>query len=364
MQPRDRVLAAVNREPLDRMPLRLNARKEVVESLLAHLGLDNNEALLQRLGIDFRYVGPGYTGPEPRPGAYIPPNAPPRPEKTSAVAGKGIANNFSCYHPFANMTSAAELDPFEEHTMQALRYLDPSPIPDRAARINSDAQYLIAYKVGGRMFTSSLEQRGHEQFLMDLALQPDFAERLFEIKTAATVEKIERVLGAAADVIDVVQINDDLGTQQSVMISPQMIRQLWLPRFKRICETVHRHGTLTFFHCCGAIRPIIPDLIEAGVDILNPIQPAAAGMAPEELKRDFGDQISFCGGVDVQSTLPFGSADDVREEVTRLVSVLGEDGGYIVDSSNLIQPDTPPENVLAMFDTARELEPVACQPVR
>ena len=110
-------------------------------------------------------------------------------------------------------------------------------------------------------------------------------------------------------------------------------------------------------HSCGSIRPAIPDLIDAGVEILNPVQVGATGMAPEGLKRDFGDSLTFCGGIDVQSTLPFGTPEDVRQEVRDRISVLGKGGGYILDSTNFIQADTSPENVLAMFDAGRVVVP-------
>lgn len=349
MEPHDRVVAAFERRPADRVPMRFNARTEVADALKAHLGLNSDEQLLCRLGIDFRYVSMAYTGPKPRP-SFLPTNAPPRPEKRSAMTGGGITNSFRVYAPFANMQNAAELDAYEQFLEQALRHEDPSTIAAQAESINAEQRYFIGFKIPGRIFMHSQELRGGEQFLMDLALRPDFAERLMEILTVHAIKRIERVLDAAADRIDVLQYNDDLGTQQALMISPDMFRRLLLPRYQRIFGAVHRYGKKVFMHSCGAIRAVIPDLIDAGVDILNPVQVGAAGMAPEGLKQDFGDRLTFCGGIDVQSTLPFGTPEDVRREVADRIRVLGAGGGYILDSTNLIQPDTPVENVLAMFD--------------
>jgi len=342
-------MAALNRVPADRVPMRFNARAEVSAALKAQLGMDGDEQLLRRLGIDFRYVSMGYTGPKPRP-SFVPPNAPPRPEKQSADTSDGISNRFRVYAPFANMQSEAELDPYEEFLEQELSNGDPSVIEAQANRLNAEQRYFIGFKIPGRIFMLSQELRGAEQLLMDLALKPDFAERLMEILTVHAIKRIELVLGAAGDRIDVLQYNDDLGTQQALMISPDMFREFLLPRYKRIFGAVHGYGKLLFMHSCGAIRAVIPDLIEAGVDILNPVQVGAVGMAPEGLKRDFGNRLTFAGGIDVQSTLPFGSAEDVRAEVEERIRVLGAGGGYILDSTNLIQPDTPVENVLSMFD--------------
>jgi len=142
-----------------------------------------------------------------------------------------------------------------------------------------------------------------------------------------------------------------------LLISPRMFHEFLLPRYRRIFKTVRRYGIRVFMHCCGAIRQAIPDLIDAGVEILNPVQTRARGMAADGLKRDFGEKLTFCGGMDVQSTLPFGTPEDVAQEVRDRIAILGKGGGYILDSTNFIQADTTAENVLAMFDTGRSVVP-------
>ena len=354
MQSRERVLAAIQHEPIDRVPMRYNARAEVTAKLKAHFGFDTDEQLMRRLGIDFRFVAPRYVGPTDAPRSYIPPNAPPPPEASSAATAGGIVNNFHVYSPFENMTDISELDAFEEFMSELPNRFDAAGIRDDVARINADEAYFITYKLGGRIFMSSQERRGLAQFMVDILTMPDFVHRLMEIQTQYTLDMLRKTLDAAGNAIDCIQYNDDQGTQQSLLLSPALFEEFLLPRIRRVWEMAHDYGVRVFMHSCGAIRPIVPHLIDAGLDILNPIQVGAEGMAPEGLKRDFGDRLTFSGGMDVQSTLPFGTPDEVRREATERIRVLGAGGGYILDSTNLIQPDTSVENVLAMFDTGRE----------
>ena len=332
--------------------MRLNARGEVIETLCRELGLPDRDALERHLGTDFRYVAPARREGRGR-GRFVPENAPPRPETTSATSVLGVVNKFDVWHPFANMADASELGPFEAHAMESVSALDPGPMASRIDEINADRRYFIGYKCAGRLIQSFKENRGVERAMLDLGLNPDFARRYFGIVAEATAARVRRVMDAVGDRIDLVQFNDDLGTQTSLMISPAMFREFLLPHYRRVFGVIRGYGARVFMHSCGAVREALPDLVAAGLDILNPVQTRASGMDAEGLKRDFGDRIAFCGGVDVQSTLPFGDPVDVREEVESLVRTLGKGGGYVLDSTNLIQPDTRVENVLAMFAAGR-----------
>jgi uroporphyrinogen decarboxylase len=145
-----------------------------------------------------------------------------------------------------------------------------------------------------------------------------------------------------------------MGSQESLLFSPRQIREFLIPRMKRMIDLAHGAGAYVFFHSDGAVRKIIPDMIAAGIDVLNPIQWRCAGMDREGLKRDFGDHILFHGGVDNQQTLPFGTVDDVRAEVRYNIEVLGQDGGYFIAPCHNIQANTPPENIVAMYETGYE----------
>ena len=146
-------------------------------------------------------------------------------------------------------------------------------------------------------------------------------------------------------------VAEDLGGQEALMYSPQSIRTFFLPHMKRMIDLVHEAGAFVMHHSDGAVRNILPDMIETGIDILNPIQWRCPGMEREELKRDFGREVIFHGGVDNQQTLPFGTVEDVQKEVIENLNLLGTDGGYILAPCHNIQPVSPPENVVALFET-------------
>jgi uroporphyrinogen decarboxylase len=165
---------------------------------------------------------------------------------------------------------------------------------------------------------------------------------------------LERFLAELGDLVDIVFISDDMGTQESQLISVAAYVRHLKPRLKRWVDLIHRHGKKVLFHTDGAARPFVPHLIECGIDLLNPIQHICPGMDRAGLKRDFGSQVVFHGGVENQQVLPFGSVDDVRREVITCLQTLGAGGGYIPSSCHNIQAGTPPENVVAMVETVQQ----------
>jgi uroporphyrinogen decarboxylase len=150
------------------------------------------------------------------------------------------------------------------------------------------------------------------------------------------------------------QIADDYGTQRGLMMSPQMWRVFFAPHLETLADMAHNEGIKVFLHCCGSSREIIPDLIALGIDILNPIQPQAKGMDPRDLKAHFGNRLCFHGGIDTQKTLPFGSVNDVKEEVIDRLTIFGKEGGYILAPVHTIEPDVPLENILALYEAAKK----------
>ncbi len=166
-------------------------------------------------------------------------------------------------------------------------------------------------------------------------------------------ERSRRILEAGEGRMAIFEYNDDVAHQRGLMISPQMWRLHVKGRMARFCDLAHAHGAVLRYHCCGSVRAIMDDLIEIGVDILNPVQPLAEGMDPFELKRDFGRRITFDGGIDIQHLLPNGSPGEVRAQVRRMIDVVGAEGGYILGGSHNIQADTPVENVIAMVEEAK-----------
>ncbi len=236
--------------------------------------------------------------------------------------------------------------------------------PQRIAGLREQA---LAYRAQGKavmikgvlagIFEMSQRVRGMENILMDLAsdetIASAFLDKMLELKLAFW----EMALPRLADVVDVISEADDYGTQTSQLISPRMFRQLFKPRLKTLFARIKQlaPNAKLFFHSCGNVRPLIPDFIEIGVDILNPVHIRATGMEPLALKRDFGKDIVFWGGgVDTQGVLPGGTPQQVRDDVRRNIEALAPGGGYVFNTVHNIQADVQPHNMLALFEALHE----------
>ncbi len=206
------------------------------------------------------------------------------------------------------------------------------------------------------LFEQAQLLRGLERWLLDLAADPEFAHALMRKLTDLMIGGLIPYLAEVGPYIDLITFSDDLGSQRAPLISPKMYRRMVKPYQAELLAAIKAHSRARiFFHSCGDVYPLIGDFVEIGVDVLNPVQVSAGAMADTaRLKREFGRRITFCGGIDTQWALPHGSPEDVRAEVRRRIADLAPGGGYILAAVHCIQPDVPPENVLAMFDEARE----------
>jgi uroporphyrinogen decarboxylase len=196
--------------------------------------------------------------------------------------------------------------------------------------------------------------RGGEQAFEDLALNPKIAQAIIERIYYIHAEVIRRTLEAAGDVIDFAFVAEDLGTQNTLLMSPSSFRRFLKPGMARMIELIHSYGVKVIHHDDGAMRPLLPELIEMGIDILDPVQWRCPGMEREGLARDFGRQLVFHGAVDNQQTLPFGTPDDVRQEVADNIRIFKDGKGYIVCPCHNIQPNTATENILALYEAVHE----------
>jgi len=199
--------------------------------------------------------------------------------------------------------------------------------------------------------------RGMENFFVDLLLNPKYALKLIESVTEMQKELYTVYLEKIGDLIDVIVTGDDLGIQNSLMINPVTYRKMIKPFQK---DLINHIKNLTkaklFFHSCGAIREVIPDLIEIGVEILNPVQTTASGMNPRELKREFGQDLVFWGAIDTQRVLPFGTPKEVEELACKRIAELGKGGGYVLAPCHNIQPGTPPQNILSLYHSGKKFQ--------
>ena len=221
-------------------------------------------------------------------------------------------------------------------------------------RRTSDRALMIV--VGCNLFEWGTFLRRMDNFLMDLAAEPEQVERLLDALMERHLATLEKVCRAVGDIADIVRFGDDLGTSAGPFMSPNMYRQLFKPRHSMLCDYVHKHSKMkTFLHSCGSIRALLPDLIEAGYDIINPVQTTCLGMEADGLKKDFGKDICFWGGgCDTRTVLPTGSPQEVKDHVKRRLEILMPGGGFVFNTVHNILPDVPPQNIVAMFEAVHE----------
>jgi len=316
------------------------ATAEATEKLMRHLGCENERALFERLHID-KVMS---VGPFPYESGFL--------EEGEDIFGcrykdvsYGTGVYLECiYHPLAKYETLEEIE--REYKWPSLDWFDYSGIPDQ---IVGKEDYPIQGG-GSEPFLIYKNLRGQEQAFMDLILNPEIVhfclDKLFDLAYQNTLRIYEQIPGK----VMLTYVAEDLGTQEGLMYSPEQIREFLLPRMKRMMDLAHEASAFVFHHSDGAIREIAPDMITAGIDILNPIQWRCKGMEREGLKRDFGDKVIFHGGVDNQYTLAFGSVEEVRQEVRDNLRILGEGGGYILAPCHNIQAVSPVENIVAMFE--------------
>ncbi len=358
MDARERVFLALAHEQPDRIPIDYWATSTVSERLRNHFGLSTQEELLQHLDVDIRYIdGPKYIGPEPQvheDGSVDDHWGVPR-----VRVQTGAGEHTSVYQEVINfpLSGAESLDEIRDYPKwPSPDWFDYDCVRRQVAEARQTGKVVVF--MGDRMnraaqLKPAMYLRGIDQILMDLALDPDIAEYIFQRVAAFYLEYARRTFEAADGGIDIFMMGDDFGTQKGLFVSPDMWRQFLRPGFKAFIDLGHQYGCKIAHHSCGSIKPIIPDLIECGLEILNPIQPDVEDMDRRELKQIFGDRLSFHGSISIQQTLPFGTPDDVRKEVQERAETLGPGGGFIFCTAHNIQADTPTENIVALFEAYR-----------
>lgn len=210
---------------------------------------------------------------------------------------------------------------------------------------NSDS--FLTLSLGWGLFEASWGIRGFENILVDSVTEPDFYEELLDRLMANFLAFVEYVSDLP---VDAIMFGDDWGDQRGVILGPERWRKFLKPRWAKIYEAVHARGKYVITHCCGSVVDIMPDIIEIGLDVLESVQPEARGMNPYELKRQWGDKLTFWGCLGSQSTIPFGTPEHIRSEVRRLCAEMGKGGGYILAPAKALQPETPIENAVAVVE--------------
>ena len=255
------------------------------------------------------------------------------------------------FHPLAAMTTPEELRQVPRPTIsdEDLRFLET-----RAKALYEGTEFAILANFGSSLLEAGNSLRGFGRFMMDLAEGGTFLEDLLGGIVETQLANLSLYLQAVGDYVQIIQFGDDLGMQDRPLISRSMYQAWIMPGHRELFQHVHRNSSCAvFLHSCGSIYPLIPDLIAAGVDILNPVQTSAANMDPRQLKAEFGDRLTFWGGgCDTQRVLPLATAAEVAQHVAERIEIFAPGGGFVFNPVHNIQADVPPENITAMFDAA------------
>jgi uroporphyrinogen decarboxylase len=351
MNSRERVLGAFNRTGFDRIPVKHEGTPEINQMIMDHFGLKNTEQVLWVVGDDFRYAEPVYNGPELRkfPDGSIEGYWGERYKYAKFEGGKYLE---SSYLPFANIHSLEDLD--RSH-FPAPHWFDYSTIKQQCQEILDKGYAVCCGTAGDLDFINGIARaRGTGQVLIDLITDDPVYLEIMNARFRFYYGMHERILQAAEGLVDFTHVGEDFGTQNSQVIDFEIFEKHFAPKLKKYFEMVHQYGARSMMHMCGCVRAFLPRLIELGLDVYDVVQPTIPEMDIAVLKNDFGDKLTFCGSVCVQSTLAFGSVDDVVKEVERRKKLFSA-GGLILGPSHAIQVGTPIENIIALYKTAGSL---------
>ena len=378
LTPRERVLKSLNHEIPDRIPIDLGGNqtgihRKAYERLIQHLGIQDDihimdavqqlarpcEQLLERFRVDTRYIAAG-----------------------AAASWQGgivqTERDGRCWHDLTDefgirwsmpadypLYMDITLHPLANATLQDVRDYpwpkgdDPSRfagLRDRALQLKRDTPYAVVSGISGVVYEICWYLRGLEQWFCDLLIEPDFCAALLDQTLKFWLDWFRLFLDEVGDVVDVIMIGDDLAGQNGPLFDPDVYRRLVKPRHKQLVQYIRsRTQAKIWYHTCGSCGQYIPELLDNGIHILNPVQTSARNMEPAKLKQQFGrDLVFWGGGCDSQHILPQGTPEQVAENVRRHVTALMPGGGYVFNNIHNIQGDVPPENVVALYDTAYE----------
>ncbi len=349
---RERIHLALDHVETDRIPVAM-----VCSAINEPAAGDFNAYLMRERGIDLkryldaiidiREVAPRYIGPAHAPGVNI-----------WGVRRKPVAFGLGAYDEIDHypLAGAETMDDVVRHSWPSPDWFDYAGLRESIAAAQKGGPYCLMVH-NGNIFETSWYMRGFERMFEDLALNPDLAHGIMRRVTDFYIEFFRRILSAVPSEIDLVFTADDIGGQTGLLLSLDMWERFIKPYHVELNRAIHEFGVRVIYHSDGAVMEAVPGLIDMGIDVLQALQFDASGMDPLALKTRHGKRLCFEGGASVQKTLPFGSVEQVREEVRNLISVLGRNGGYIFGPSHAIQAGTPPENIYAMFETALNYYP-------
>ncbi len=377
MSSRERVQAVLNHEVPDRVPIIIGVSNATgikmppyreIKKIMGIEGEDNyiydwpelgtalpDERILQRLHSDVRGILDRFPKEVYERAKSRPAHSPFFDDWGNGQKEIGPDNWYPGVHPMPEAKTIEDLDKYPWPDMD-----DPyrtSHVREQALKLHEENQYAILATPWLMFpFERAIGLQGMETFLSNMAMEPDFAQELLNRITKLCMTNMGHFLDQCGDVIDMIKIGDDLGTQENLMISPRMYRRMLKPLHAELIALIkQKTKAKIFFHTDGDVFNLIEDFIEIGVDVLNPIQTSAGRMSNlEELKKQYDKRIVFCGAVDTQKVLPSGTPEQVKQEVKRVIDILGKDGGYMLATVHTVMNEVPAENVLAMVDAVEE----------
>ena len=378
MNHRERVLAALNHQESDRVPIDLGSTRntgilaEPYEALVTYLGMQDavdqgdefgmtrllglvppDEAILQRLDVDLRGLFIG------KPDKVLEKTLPDglHQDDFGVIRQRPPGSHYFdvVKSPFGGETTINDIvhwpwpDPSDPGYVRGLR--------QQGLDIRENTDYALVLHTSDIMVHTSQYMRGFENWYMDMLLAPELMGALMDAILELRMEILRQALDAVGDLVDVVSCSDDVADQRGPALSPAVYQKIIKPRHKRYLELIRaKTEAKILFHSCGSVVKLLPDFLDMGVDFINPVQISAHGMDTAELKKQYGEQLGFWGGVDTMHVLPFGNEKDVQDEVRKRIQDLAPGGGYILTAVHNIQPDVPPQNIVAMYDAAREIK--------
>ncbi len=377
MNSRERMIAALNHKISDKVPLDMGGNQTGIhhiayQKILDHYGLDEDiqimdivqqlaapsEKVLELLDIDTRYIRPGMFCPTPEltevkkgywgitDGFGV----------TWAMPGQKPGEGFYCdiiHHPLANM-SYEDLDHYEWPDGK-----DPAPfkgLREYTKRLTEETDYALISGITGVVFEICWYMRGFENLYMDMIEQPKYVEKLLEHTLQYWTDYLDVFLDEVGGCLHILSVGDDLAMQTGPLFSPKLYQKLVKPYHKALYDFIHKKtGAKLWYHSCGSLNKLIPDLIDNGIDILNPVQINATDMDPAALKEKYGKELVFWGGgIDSQKVFSRGTPQEVDEQVKQLMEIFKPGGGYVFNTVHNTQADVPMENIIALWDAAKK----------
>ena len=364
LQSRKRLVTTLNHKEPDRVPFDLGGYQSgthiiAYNKLKKHLGINTkteiserlqqlakiDEKILERLKVDTRFIYPESNTLKTEENPYM--------DEWGTERGMSKGNLYydMLGYPLIE-ASIEEIKRYKGPTAEELGVTEE--LEKKARHLYENTDYALVTTFPG-VFEKAWELRGIQQIFTDIGLNKKLIVALFNKVLEIEIRIYERLLTFIGKYLQIVLFTEDLGTENSLLVSPQFYREVLKPCQKELIRNIKKYtNAKVAMHSDGAIRPLIKDFIEVGVDIINPVQASANGMDTKELKRDFGKELSFWGGIDTQNILPFGTPEEVKEEVKKKINDLAPDGGYLLASCHNIQADVPPENIIAMCEALQE----------